>query len=223
MTKNKTITLVIMTSLLVAAISGSGVYLWKNSEITEIRNNLETEMVSVYASFGDVLANSFYCADSEEEIRKTYNLAIIPSAQTMVLEFLNGSNWKGLQEKGDILSTEICYNPDLDKISFVLYVDGNSEYNNIIGTYDNEKNFVTDEKYNDASGDIGVCKTSGYIGDDLVYSCNGGDGPNGWETVYVLKSTGGSTLVKDCVFNTVYSDETGEHEASTTCSVDMPM
>ncbi|MFA6529194.1 MAG: hypothetical protein WCT46_06705, partial [Candidatus Gracilibacteria bacterium] len=186
-----------------------------------MRNDLESEMVTVYASLGDVLANSSYCADSEEEMRKTYNLAIIPSAQMMILGFLNGSNWQDLQEREEISDMQLCYDPDLDKISFVLYVTGNEEYNNIIGTYDNQKNFVTDEQYNNGSGDIGFCNIDGYLGGDLVYSCNGGDGPGGWQTVYVLKSTGESTLVKDCVFNTVYSDETGEHEASTECSVDL--
>lgn len=219
--KNKTLTLVIMTSLLFAAVAGSGVFMWKNSEMKETTNNLETEMVSVYATLGDVLANSSYCADSEEEMRKTYNLAIIPSAQMAVLEFLNGLNWQDLQAKGEILNTQICYDPDLEKISFVLYGDfGTEEYNNIIGTYDDTNGFITDEQYNEGSGDYGVCKIDGYLSENLVYSCNGGDGPMGRETIYILKSTGESTLVKDCTVNSVYSDEAGEHEASEDCAVD---
>jgi hypothetical protein len=62
------------------------------------------------------------------------------------------------------------------------------------------------------SGDIGLCAIEGFIDRNVVYSCGGGDGPAGWDTVSVLDGDSGeSQVIRDCRF-----DEEGTH-----CTVDL--
>lgn len=101
----------------------------------------------------------------------------------------------------------MCYS-DQGEISFVVYgeFEAEPEANNLIGIYSRERELITDLQFNRSSGDIGVCSLQGYIERNVVYACDGGDGPGGWNTVYVLdRNSGKSTVIKDCTY---YLDET---------------
>lgn len=104
--------------------------------------------------------------------------------------------------KGNVY--QVCENFNGDK-SFVMYGDyGNN--NNLIGFYALDsatggQKMLIDFQYNQGVGDIGVCQVNGFIERNLVYSCGGGDGPGGFNTVYMLeRATGKSKIIKKCEY-----------------------
>ncbi|MCX6739980.1 MAG: hypothetical protein NTZ49_01995 [Candidatus Parcubacteria bacterium] len=97
---------------------------------------------------------------------------------------------------------QVCISDRGDK-AFIMYGDFGKE-NNIVGffTQDSatgENKWLFDKQYDLGMGDIGVCHIDGFIERNLVYSCGGGDGPGGFNTVYVLdRKTGTSKIIKKC-------------------------
>jgi uncharacterized protein YceK len=104
-------------------------------------------------------------------------------------------------EKGEIY--QVC-DTSYKSRAFLMYGDFGKE-NNLIGLImedaaTSELTLVTGKQYNQSSGDLGVCSIDGAIEQsNIIYSCGGGDGPGGWDRVYILNpKTGSSQLIKDC-------------------------
>lgn len=116
--------------------------------------------------------------------------------QEIVNSFFENTDIQKIQKTGNIY--QLCYTPQ-NAMSFVAFGEF-GEYNNTIGIYDPQNNtLITDQKKNPGSGDIGLCAITGYLEKNIIYSCGGGDGPGGWNTVYLLDAiSGDSTLIKDC-------------------------
>lgn len=108
---------------------------------------------------------------------------------------------------------QICYESH-EYITFMLYKN-DPTFNNRLGIF-SDNTLVMDQQYNPSSGDMGTCNLSGVLEGNLIYSCGGGDGPGGWNKVYVLnKSTGKSLLIKDCTFFSPGDDLPNENRCTT--------
>jgi len=152
-----------------------------------------------------------YCVSygTEAQLRSAFHLNSRVDGQ-FVDRFFTDSNVTTTWENGTLY--QVCY-PDRGEIAFVVYgeFDGFEGKNNLIGVYTEER-IIADRLFNPSSGDIGLCVIEGFIERNVIYSCGGGDGPGGWNSVFVLDyETGRSKLIKDCTF----SQETAE------CSVNL--
>jgi hypothetical protein len=100
--------------------------------------------------------------------------------------------------------------------AFVLYAEL-PDYNNLIGFFTEdlatgEEKLLLAKQKNPPMGDIGVCRLTGLIEGNLIYNCGGGDGPGGFNTVYLLdRVTGKSKIIKKCEF----------FEDKTTCEINL--
>jgi hypothetical protein len=107
---------------------------------------------------------------------------------------------------------QMCYS-DRHAIAFIVYgeFEGFEGTNNLIGIFTGER-VIAHHLFNPSSGDIGLCAIEGFIDGSVVYSCGGGDGPAGWDTVSVLDGDRGeSQVIRDCRFT----------EGGTHCTVDL--
>lgn len=123
------------------------------------------------------------------------------------------ADYQGYLSKGQL--QQVCDFDRGDK-AFIMYGDFGKE-NNVIGflTQDfntGENKWLFDKQYDLGIGDIGVCHLNGVIERNLVYSCGGGDGPGGFNTVYVFdRKTGTSKIIKKCDY----------YEDKATCSINL--
>ncbi|MBT4516562.1 MAG: hypothetical protein HOC78_01570 [Candidatus Komeilibacteria bacterium] len=100
-----------------------------------------------------------------------------------------------------------------------MYGEFDGENNNTIAIYSKDS-FVTHKLNVSGMGDIGVCSMTGFIEDDLIYSCGGGDGPFSHNSVYLLNSlTGDNTTLKSC--NTGPSTECINNHENTDCEIEV--
>ncbi len=146
---------------------------------------------------------------SEEELRLAFSGGSRIDRE-LIESFFTDPTVTATWENGTLY--EMCYSQG-DKIAFVVYgeFEGFEGTNNLIGIYDGER-LVAHRLFNRSSGDIGLCALRGYIESNVVYACGGGDGPGGWNTVYVMDHlTGESTTIMDCTY---FEDES-------TCTVNL--
>jgi hypothetical protein len=101
--------------------------------------------------------------------------------------------------------------------TFALYGDYGEE-NNAIGMYDGE-NLVVEYLFNQDMGDIGACRIIGRMGNSLLYSCGGGDGPFSFHKYFLLNTEGENLTVQDCSRGA--GDESNEYEVIEKCEVDL--
>jgi len=141
-----------------------------------------------------------YCVSygTETELRSAFHLNRDVDAG-IIDRFFTDSAVTATWENGTLY--QVCYS-NRDVISFVVYgeFDGFEGTNNLIGIYSGER-LIAHRLFNPPSGDIGLCTIEGYIERNVIYSCGGGDGPGGWNSVFVLDhETGQSRTVKECTF-----------------------
>lgn len=118
---------------------------------------------------------------------------------------------KYLNEGAEIF--QVCV-MDGSNLGFVLYGDF-GKFNNVIGIYGESGVTVEAHQYNPPMGDIGLCYISGEIEGNLLYSCGGGDGPYGQNTLYILHTDSGkSSIIQHCSID-------GTKSESEECSIDI--
>lgn len=152
--------------------------------------------------------------DSSEDAYKQYYQKF-QWLDTKTLEyFFNDDRIKELLEGNGLY--QLCIQGfSGDEVFFIIYRDrphGDLTKNNIIGMWSRTNTYgglVTYELYNQPMGDIGLCHISGLIGDGLFYECGGGDGPGGFNKVYILNlQLRINTMIMDCSYD--YSNEKNE-------------
>jgi hypothetical protein len=103
---------------------------------------------------------------------------------------------------------QMCYSDRRDCL--IVTSSRGSGTNNLIGIFTGER--VRAPPVQPFQWDIGLCAIEGFIDGSVVYSCGGGDGPAGWDTVSVLDGDRGeSQVIRDCRFT----------EGGTHCTVDL--
>lgn len=193
----------------------------KNEEISrlQVENNELWSKVSLLGAEKIYSANPFYCMSghefSEEGIRDRL-LRVKHVDEKVVDGFFVNPEIKELMKTSKF--HQFCYK-GRGEISFVMLSNemiksdsGSKGSNNTIGNYvlREEEKLVTDMKFVPKSGDVGLCAIDGYIERNPIYSCGGGDGPGGWNRVYVLNRESGESLtIKDCATHYDYENDDG--------------
>lgn len=119
-------------------------------------------------------------------------------SEQIINDFFNNENNNELLQKSTY--QEICLINDVNSITFAYYGDYENDNNNAIGLY-KDRSFYNKLLFNPNSGDIGICSIKGNADNDIFFSCGGGDGPEGFEKVYLFNPDKEDLeIVKDCSY-----------------------
>ena len=194
-----------------------------NTNVEPVNNNAE-RIVDSTADVSDemVIPASLVCMSDNSEAGYKKDYADFRWIKLETLDyFFNDDRIKALLQ-GNTMYQLCTYGYFNENLYFVIYRDlprNDPTKNNIIGMWSRTNMYsglVTAEIYNPSSGDIGLCSITGFVESGVLYNCGGGDGPFGFNSIYMLNlASGENTLIKNCDYYFANDNEDVD------CSVDV--